>query len=42
MQSMGLKPWDDDDAVEAKQIAATFAAADEQDEKTSGSKSSAK
>lgn len=42
MQSMGLKPWEDDDAVEGKQIAALFAAADEEEKESSGSKTSAK
>lgn len=31
MQSMGLKPWEDDDAEMGKSIAASFAAADEEE-----------
>ncbi|KJZ75913.1 hypothetical protein HIM_04737 [Hirsutella minnesotensis 3608] len=31
MQSMGLKPWDDDDAAEGKAIIAAFASDNEQD-----------
>lgn len=42
MQSMGLKPWEDNDREEGKQIAATFAAADEEDKYSNGSESSAK
>lgn len=45
MQSMGLKPWEDADAKEGKQIAASFAAADKGDESQQGgggSKSNAK
>lgn len=30
MQSMGLKPWEQDDADEGKAILAAFAAADEE------------
>lgn len=34
MQSMGLKPWEDDDANTGKRIAASFATADEEDKST--------
>ncbi|KAJ4411619.1 hypothetical protein N0V82_008988 [Gnomoniopsis sp. IMI 355080] len=40
MQSMGLKPWKDEDAQEGKQIAATFAAGNEDDKTNSSSSKS--
>lgn len=41
MQCMGLKPLENDDREEGKQVATRFAAADQED-KSSGSKSSSK
>ncbi|KAJ5885276.1 hypothetical protein N7495_009786 [Penicillium taxi] len=35
MQSFGLKPWEEDDAAEGKQILRTFVASDEEDKRDS-------
>lgn len=37
MHSMGLEPWEPAEAQKGKQIAATFAAADEYDKRQGGS-----
>lgn len=42
MQCMGLKPSENDDREEGKQVAARFATANQEDKKSSGSRSSSK